>query len=50
MEEKLHVEIRMDGRRVVTRLDGDGLSLIAAALRCVNMFYTAFERWKRRHL
>lgn len=44
MEEKLHVEIRMDGRRVVTRLDGDGLSLIAAALRCVNMFYTAFER------
>lgn len=44
MEGKLHVEIEMDGRRVVARLDGDGLSLIAAALRCVNMFYTAFER------
>lgn len=44
MEEKLHVEIGMDGRKVVSRLDGNGLELIAAALRCVNLFYTAFER------
>lgn len=44
MEGKLHVEIGMDGRKVVSRLDGNGLELIAAALRCVNIFYTAFER------
>ncbi len=28
---KLHVEIGMDGRKVVSRLDGNGLELIAAA-------------------
>lgn len=44
MEGKLHVEIGMDGQKVVSRLDGNGLELIAAALRCVNIFYTAFER------
>nr|DAK75419.1 MAG TPA: hypothetical protein [Caudoviricetes sp.] len=44
MEGKLHVEIGMDGRKVVSRLDGNGLELIAAALRCVNLFYTAFEK------
>lgn len=44
MEGKLHVEIGMDGRKVVPRLDGNGLELIAAALRCVNMFYTTFEK------
>lgn len=43
MEGKLHVEIGMDGRKVVSRLDGNGLDLIEAALRCVNLFYTAFE-------
>lgn len=44
MEGKLHVEIGMDGRKVVSRLDGNGIELIAAALRCVNLFYTAFEK------
>lgn len=44
MEGKLHVEIGMDGRKVVSRLEGNGLELIAAALRCVNLFYTAFVR------
>lgn len=44
MEGKLHVEIGMDGRKVVSRLEGNGLELIAAALRCVNLFYTAFEQ------
>ena len=44
MEGKLHVEIGMDGRKVVSRLKGNRLELIAAALRCVNLFYTAFEK------
>ena len=44
MEGKLHVEIGMDGRKVVSRLEGNGLELIAAAAKCVNLFYTAFER------
>lgn len=44
MEGKLHVEIGMDGRKVVSRLEGNWLELIAAALRCVNLFYTAFEK------
>lgn len=43
MEGKLHVEIGMDGRKVVSRLEGNGLELIAAALRCVTLFYTTFE-------
>ncbi len=44
MEGKLHVEIGMDGQKVVSRLDGNGLELIAAALRCVTLFYIAFEK------
>lgn len=44
MEGKLHVEIGMDGRKTVSRLEGNGLELIAAAAKCVNLFYTAFER------
>ena len=44
MEGKLHVEIGMDGRKVVSRLEGHGRDLIEAALRCVNLFYTAFEK------
>lgn len=44
MDKKLHVEIGMDGRQVVSRLEGNGLELIAAALRCVNLFFSAFEQ------
>lgn len=44
MEGKLHVEIGMDGRTTVSHLEGPGLELIAAALRCVNLFYTTFEK------
>lgn len=43
MEQKLHVEIGFDGKRLVSRLEGNALELMAAALRCVNLFYTAFE-------
>lgn len=43
MDGKLHVEIGMDGRTVVSRLEGNGGELIAAALRCVNLFYAAFK-------
>lgn len=44
MEGKLHVEIGMDGRTTVSRLEGPGLELIAAALNCVNLFYNTFEK------
>lgn len=43
MEQNLHVEIGFDGKRLVSRLEGCALELMAAALRCVNLFYTAFE-------
>ena len=43
MEQKLHVEIGLDGKRLVSRLEGNALELMAAAMRCVNLFYTAFE-------
>lgn len=43
MERKLHVEIGMDGKTTVSHLEGNMLELIAAAVRCVNLFYTTFE-------
>lgn len=44
MEGKLHVEIGVDGRTTVSHLEGPVLELIVAALRCVNLFYTTFEK------
>nr|DAW47488.1 MAG TPA: hypothetical protein [Caudoviricetes sp.] len=44
MEGKLHVEIGIDSQHLVSHLEGNMIELIGAALRCVNLFYAAFER------
>lgn len=44
MEGKLHVEIGMDGKTTASHLEGNMIELIAAAARCVNLFYIAFEK------
>lgn len=41
-EQKLHVEIGMDGKKTVSALSGSALELSAAAARILNMFYIAF--------
>lgn len=41
--QKLHVEIGMDGRKTVSVLQGNALELTAAASRILNIFYQAFE-------
>lgn len=41
--QKLHVEIGMDGRKTVSVLQGNALELMAAASRILNIFYQAFE-------
>lgn len=42
--QKLHVEIGMDGRKAVSVLQGNALELMAAASRILNIFYQAFEK------
>lgn len=43
--QKLHVEIGMDGRkRGVQVLQGNALELMAAATRILNIFYQAFKK------
>lgn len=44
MNGRLHVEIGMDGGKTVSNLKGNMLELIVAALHCVHLFYSAFER------
>lgn len=42
--QKLHVEIGMDGRKTVSALAGNALELSAAAARILNLFYIAFDQ------
>lgn len=42
--QKLHVEIGMDGWKTVSVLQGNALELMAAASRILNIFYQAFEK------
>lgn len=41
-EQKLHVEIGMDGKKTVSALSGSALEQSAAAARILNIFYIAF--------
>lgn len=44
MEKKLHVEIGIDGETSISRIEGSGFDLIAAAAFAVNAFYRAFAK------
>lgn len=44
MEKKLHVEIGIDGETAISRIEGRGGALIAAAAFAVNAFYRAFAK------
>lgn len=41
---KVHVEIGMDGGKMVSVLAGSALELSAAAARILNLFYIAFDQ------
>ena len=41
---KLHVEIGMDGDQTVSVMEGNGLELLAAARRCINLFYQTLKK------
>ena len=43
-DQKLHVEIGMDGWKTVSVLQGEALELTAAMTRILNIFYQAFEK------
>lgn len=43
-EQKLHVEIGMDGKKTVSALPGSALELSAVAARILNRFYIAFDQ------
>lgn len=42
-DQKLHVEIGMDGWKTVSVLQGNALELMTAACRILNIFYQTFE-------
>ena len=42
MAKKLHVEIGIDGETSISRIEGRGGDLIAAAAFAINAFYRAF--------
>lgn len=44
MAKKLHVEIGIDGETSISRIEGRGGDLIAAAAFAVNAFYRAFAK------
>lgn len=44
MEKKLHVEIGIDGETSISRIEGSGFDLIAAATFVINAFYRAFAK------
>ena len=44
MEKKLHVEIGIDGETSISRIEGRGGDLIAAAAFAVNAFYSAVAK------
>ena len=44
MEKKLHIEIGIDGETSISRIEGRGGGLIAAAAFAVNAFYRAFAK------
>ena len=44
MAKKLHVEIGIDGEKSISRIEGSGGDLIAAAAFAVNAFYRAFAK------
>lgn len=44
MEKKLHVEIGIDGETSISRIEGSGVELIAAACFALNTFYGAFAK------
>ena len=44
MAKKLHVEIGIDGETSISRIEGRGFDLIAAATFAVNAFYRAIAK------
>ena len=44
MAKKLHVEIGIDGETSISRIEGSGFDLIAAACFALNTFYRAFAK------
>lgn len=44
MEKKLHVEIGIDGETSISRIEGSGFDLIAAATFVINAFYRDFAK------
>ena len=44
MAKKLHVEIGIDGETSISRIEGSGFDLIAAACFALNTFYGAFAK------
>ena len=44
MAKKLHVEIGIDGETSISRIEGNGVELIAAACFALNVFYEAFAK------
>lgn len=44
MAKKLHVEIGIDGETSISRIEGSGFDLIAAATFTLNAFYRAFAK------
>ena len=48
MAKNLHVEIGIDGETSISRIEGRGGDLIAAAAFAVNAFYRAFAKKERR--
>lgn len=44
MAKKLHVEIGIDGETSISRIEGSGFGLIAAATFAINAFYRAFAK------
>lgn len=44
MAKKLHVEIGIDGETSISRIEGSGFDLIAAATFVINAFYRAFAK------
>lgn len=44
MEKKLHVESGIDGETSISRIEGSGFDLIAAATFVINAFYRAFAK------
>lgn len=47
MAKKLHVEIGIDGETSISRIEGSGFDLIAAATFVINAFYRAFAKKER---